>query len=239
MSSSSLALLLLLQAVYKPDSQSTDEFVIIIQDESGEFLLSYGSSTRADSPRSRDPSAAKQWLGGDKTIPLVSIVDSFDVFHSGQGMLHVIYSLRVTPADPPRAFLSSGSQGILQRPSKQELETVFGTHNETEIVEQILAKGKFQTGKSIDSLGQSSKNTLVVATRPLGVSEANYPCLTTARASRPRAVPSLEVAKPPSPSRRRPPLASLASRIVPAVTDTYESPRASKRQTEIMKRKCI
>ncbi|ORY85349.1 ribosome maturation protein [Leucosporidium creatinivorum] len=102
------------KAVYKPDSQSTDEFIVVVQDES----------------------AAQRWIGGDKTIPLVSIVDSFDVFHSGQG-----------------------SQGILQRPSKQELETVFGTHNDTEIVETILTKGKFVTGKAIDSLGQSSKNT--------------------------------------------------------------------------------
>lgn len=74
-----------------------------------------------------------------------------------------LLAIAVTPADP---FPPSGSQGILQRPSKQELETVFGTHNDTEIVEQILTKGKFVTGKAIDSLGQSNKNTLVPSRYP-------------------------------------------------------------------------
>lgn len=41
-----------------------------------------------------------------------------------------------------------GAQGYLQRPSKQELETVFGTHNDNDIVEIILTKGKVQTSTS-------------------------------------------------------------------------------------------
>lgn len=56
------------------------------------------------------------------SIPLVSVVDSFDVFHTGQG-----------------------SQGLLQRPSKQELETVFGTTKEDEIVEIVLTKGTIKS----------------------------------------------------------------------------------------------
>lgn len=56
------------------------------------------------------------------SIPLVDIVDSFDVFHTGQG-----------------------SQGILARPSKQELETVFETTKEDEIVEIILTKGQIKS----------------------------------------------------------------------------------------------
>ena len=59
-------------------------------------------------------------------MPLVEVVGSFDVFHSGQG-----------------------SQGLLERPSKQQLEAVFGTSNETDIVEQILSKGKIITGAAI------------------------------------------------------------------------------------------
>ncbi|TNY18678.1 ribosome maturation protein [Rhodotorula diobovata] len=87
-------------AVYKPDSQSTDEWILIVG----------------------DVSAAEKWKGGGEpraSIPLVQIVDSFDVFHTGQG-----------------------SQGILARPSKQELHTIFGTTNEDEIVETILTKGR-------------------------------------------------------------------------------------------------
>lgn len=73
------------RVVFKPDSQSTDEYIIVVA----------------------DVDALKKWKEGDTTIPLVEIVDSFDVFHTGQG-----------------------AQGQLQRPSKQTLDTVFGTTNE-------------------------------------------------------------------------------------------------------------
>ncbi|KPV78622.1 uncharacterized protein RHOBADRAFT_41166 [Rhodotorula graminis WP1] len=96
------------KAVYKPDSQSTDEWIIIVG----------------------DVAAAEKWKGGDRyvspsssSIPLVDIVDSFDVFHTGQG-----------------------SQGILARPSKQELDAVFETTKEDEIVEIILTKGQIKSG---------------------------------------------------------------------------------------------
>ncbi|KZO98118.1 FYSH domain-containing protein [Calocera viscosa TUFC12733] len=51
------------QLVYKPDSMSTDEMIMIIQ----------------------DASAYKKWKDGDHTIPLVDILDGFGVYHSGQG----------------------------------------------------------------------------------------------------------------------------------------------------------
>ena len=38
-------------------------------------------------------------------------------------------------------FSNQGSQGILGKPSKQQLENTFGTTNEMEIIGQILAKG--------------------------------------------------------------------------------------------------
>jgi hypothetical protein len=44
------------KVVYKPDSQSTDEFMVIVNAE--EY---------------------KKWIKGDKTIPLADVVDSFDV----------------------------------------------------------------------------------------------------------------------------------------------------------------
>ncbi|BGP28989.1 hypothetical protein JCM10296v2_000725 [Rhodotorula toruloides] len=77
------------KAVYKPDSMSTDEFIIIVGDLAG------------------------------ASIPLVEVVDSFDVFHTGQG-----------------------SQGVLSRASKQELENIFSTTNEDEIVQIVLEKGR-------------------------------------------------------------------------------------------------
>ena len=61
-----------------------------------------------------------------RTIPLVDIVDSFDIFHTGQG-----------------------SQGLLERPSKQELDTVFGSSNHNDIVPLMLEKGRIITGDAV------------------------------------------------------------------------------------------
>ncbi|GAA5896741.1 Rtc3p [Sporobolomyces salmoneus] len=80
---------------------STEEYIIIIQDKE----------------------AAEKWIAGDRTIPLVDIVDSFDVFTTGQG-----------------------AQGILERPSKQVLDTVFSSTNQNDIVETVLEKGRILSG---------------------------------------------------------------------------------------------
>ncbi|KAL8286655.1 hypothetical protein RQP46_004183 [Phenoliferia psychrophenolica] len=81
--------------VYKPDSQSTDEFIVIIA----------------------DPAAAEKWIGG-------------------------------------------GTQGILSRPSKQELENVFPQTNVNDVIQVILQKGKLQSSdtpiKSADNKGYSA-----------------------------------------------------------------------------------
>lgn len=54
-------------------------------------------------------------------MPLVEIVDSFDVFHTGQG-----------------------AQGLLIRPSKQELENIFGSSKDDEVVTTVLEKGRLE-----------------------------------------------------------------------------------------------
>lgn len=63
----------------------------------------------------------QKWIKGDKTIPLADVVDSFDVFHTGQG-----------------------SQGIMGRASKQQLETVFSTSKDVDVALQILERGQLQ-----------------------------------------------------------------------------------------------
>jgi ribosome maturation protein Sdo1 len=55
------------------------------------------------------------------TIPLADVVDAFEIFHTGQG-----------------------TQGIMGTPSKQQLDSVFGTHKDTDVVLQILEKGTLQ-----------------------------------------------------------------------------------------------
>merc|ERR1711981_870243 len=59
---------------------------------------------------------------GDKSKPLVDVVDSFDVF--------------VTDGH--------GTQGMLNRASKAQLENEFGSKNSEDAVQQILEKGEVQ-----------------------------------------------------------------------------------------------
>lgn len=94
----------LTKVVYKPDTQSTDEFTVIV-----------------------NPVEYKKWKG-DRTIPLSEVVDSFKVFYSNQG-----------------------AQGILGAPSKQQLDTVFNTTKDVDVVTQILEKGKDQPSNGFTS----------------------------------------------------------------------------------------
>ena len=55
----------------------------------------------------------------DKTVPLVEVVDSFEVFK----------------------YETPGHSGKLAHPSKAELKNCFGTTNETEIVQFMLENG--------------------------------------------------------------------------------------------------
>ncbi|KAF8165580.1 ribosome maturation protein [Crassisporium funariophilum] len=96
----------LTKVIYKPDSQSTDEFMVIV-----------------------NPEELKKWKNG------ADVVDSFTVFHTGQG-----------------------SQGLLRQPSKQQLDTVFGTHKDVDVVKIILEKGREQSSEGISPSGQGSLN---------------------------------------------------------------------------------
>ncbi|GAA5872528.1 hypothetical protein JCM16303_004549 [Sporobolomyces ruberrimus] len=162
------------KVVYKPDSMSTEEYIIIIQDvdaankwiAGGESCLllphsvlfpprsSLSSSLLPSLPTSLPfDSRLKPLVGSPRplrslflvsltcssipslrsTIPLVDIVDSFDVFTTGQG-----------------------AQGILERPSKQVLDTVFNSTNQNDIVEIVLEKGRILSGTTPHRFG--SKN---------------------------------------------------------------------------------
>ena len=44
---------------------------------------------------------------------------------------------------------SQGAQGLLGRPSNQQLENVFGTSKDVDVVKIILEKGKEESGKGI------------------------------------------------------------------------------------------
>jgi len=100
------------KVIYKPDSQSTDEFMVIVNKD--EY---------------------SKWKEGDTSIALALVVDSFDIFHTGQG-----------------------TQGILGRISKQQLDTIFGTSKEDEAVKIILEKGTMQAGDPIPK-GAASMNS--------------------------------------------------------------------------------
>jgi len=97
--------------VYKPDPNASDIFLVIV-----------------------NPVEFKKWKDGDRTIPLVEVVDSFEILSSNQG-----------------------PQGLLRHPSKQELDNEFGTHVDVEVVQQILEKGE-EAGESLSSGKWGSKN---------------------------------------------------------------------------------
>ena len=48
-------------------------------------------------------------------------------------------------------YSNQGSQGILGTPSKQQLDTVFGTTKDVDVVTVILEKGKEQSGNGFSS----------------------------------------------------------------------------------------
>jgi len=74
----------------------------------------------------------KNWKGGDTSIALALVVDSFDIFSSGQG-----------------------SQGVLGKISKQTMETVFDTKKEDDAVKKILEDGTLKSGDGIKGMGDS------------------------------------------------------------------------------------
>ncbi|KAI8822504.1 ribosome maturation protein [Fimicolochytrium jonesii] len=70
-----------------------------------------------------DPNQVEPWRK-DKSIPIVDVVESFDIFAVNNG----------------------GNTGVYERPSRQQLDTTFGTHNVSEIIERILQEGKIERG---------------------------------------------------------------------------------------------
>ena len=77
-----------------------------------------------------DPDMLQKYRGGDTSIPLAAIVDSFEIFK----------------------FDTPGKEGRLAHPSKAELQSVFGTTDETKIVEFMLERGQLP-GKYLQKKG--------------------------------------------------------------------------------------
>ncbi|KAF8213836.1 ribosome maturation protein [Mycena galopus ATCC 62051] len=100
------------KVIYKPDSQSTEEFTVIV-----------------------NPEEYKKWKDGVSTIPLADVVDSFQVFWSAQG-----------------------AQGVLGKPSNQQLDTVFETHKDVDVVAFILKEGREQGTEGVTSSAFTGKN---------------------------------------------------------------------------------
>ncbi|VDB91528.1 unnamed protein product [Peniophora sp. CBMAI 1063] len=80
------------------------------------------------------PEFAK-WKEGDKTIPLVDVVQSFQILSTQQG-----------------------AQGLLGTASKQDLENEFGTSRDDECISKILEKGKAEHADAIRNSDWGSTN---------------------------------------------------------------------------------
>ena len=50
-------------------------------------------------------------------------------------------------------FSSQGSQGLLGRASKQQLDNVFGTHKDVDVITKILQDGREQKGQIASGSG--------------------------------------------------------------------------------------
>lgn len=48
-------------------------------------------------------------------------------------------------------FSNQGTQGILGKPSQQQLDSVFDTHKDDEVVRIVLEKGQVQSSEGIKS----------------------------------------------------------------------------------------
>ncbi|KAE9988826.1 hypothetical protein EG328_007430 [Venturia inaequalis] len=79
--------------------------------------------------------AVKKWKE-DKTIPLVDVVQSFDVFTTGK----------------------HGAQGELNRASNAVLENEFGTKNSEDAVKAIIEKGQVQEVQSSGRQGERNRS---------------------------------------------------------------------------------
>ncbi|CDZ98770.1 Ribosome maturation protein SBDS, N-terminal [Phaffia rhodozyma] len=101
------------KVIYEPEAKATDCFVIFVNVE--EY---------------------KKWKAGDTSIPLVEVVDAFDIFFSNQG-----------------------PTGKLGKASKQQLENVFGTAKDIDAAEKLLKLGSVQSGAPLNSNNYNSTNS--------------------------------------------------------------------------------
>ncbi|KAH9943247.1 ribosome maturation protein [Epithele typhae] len=117
----------LTKIVYRASPESTEDFMIIVNPEEYKRWKEGGESI---APTRSNATTDALCPSTDTTIPLAEVVDSFEVFWSNQG-----------------------SQGILGRPSKQQLENVFGSSKDVDVVKAILEKGREEAGKGFRSSG--------------------------------------------------------------------------------------
>ncbi|KAF7301968.1 SBDS domain-containing protein [Mycena indigotica] len=103
------------KVIYKPDSQSTEEFTVVVNTESASPIF-------------------KKWKAGDKYLC--------------QSHLRMSSTVRLSF----QVFVSTqGAQGVLGKPSNQQLDTVFETHKDVDVVTIILEKGREQSTDGVTS----------------------------------------------------------------------------------------
>lgn len=90
----------------------------------------------------------------DSSIPLTDVVDCMS-----STFILVFFVLSFDALIAFQVFFSNqGSQGILHKPSRQQLENVFETHKDVDVVSFILQKGVAQSGEGIQNSNFGSTN---------------------------------------------------------------------------------
>jgi len=90
------------------------------------------------------PEAVKRWKA-DKSVPLVDVVNSFDIFVTHKYCHH--YLAQVVFSSSNGCYFRHGAQGQLDRASASLLENEFGTKNTDEVVRKILEQGEVRESK--------------------------------------------------------------------------------------------
>ncbi|CAJ0642133.1 15879_t:CDS:2 [Entrophospora sp. SA101] len=93
-----------------------------------------------------NPDLVLKWRK-DQTIPLVDVVQSFDVYETVNG----------------------GNQGIAGRPSKQRLENTFGTSDTTQVITHILQHGNVHNSHKSTAINETRGKGISTSESATGV----------------------------------------------------------------------
>ncbi|KAI0960400.1 hypothetical protein AcW1_004923 [Taiwanofungus camphoratus] len=156
------------KVVYKPDTQSTDEYIVIVNPQEYQRWKAGGASFSSPYRCATDVTSRPRHV--NPTFPL-RVRGSALIPPAARSRSQTSSTVR-TPITACRSrvlrhtvhtafqvfFSNQGAQGLLGQASRQQLDSVFGTHKDTDAVEQLLNKGEMQAGEGFHGTEVLSKD---------------------------------------------------------------------------------